>query len=116
MIIRKEGQYIVRYGHKSEILGVVEVKKVQWYQCEIDHLSVVPTSKRLGIGSWLLKEAEARAISIGVRVAQCTIKVGNEASEGLFKKHGYIATITFLNRQNGNHVTVYQKVLDGTHQ
>ena len=90
------------------------MKKVQWYQCEIDHLSVDPKSKRQGIGSWLLQEAEARASDLGARIAQCTIRVGNEASEGLFKKHGYTAAVTFLNRENGNRVTVYQMVLERT--
>jgi hypothetical protein len=37
--------------------------------------------------------------------------VGNVASEGLFKKCGYHATITFTNPASGNHVTVYQKAL-----
>jgi ribosomal protein S18 acetylase RimI-like enzyme len=113
-IIARQDGYIVRYDN-SEVLGAVELKKVQWYQCEIDHLSVDPKSKRQGIGSWLLQKAEARATDLGARIAQCTIRVGNTASEGLFRKHGYSSTVTFLNRENGNLVAVYQKVLERTH-
>jgi ribosomal protein S18 acetylase RimI-like enzyme len=110
-IIARQDGYIVRCDDNSKVLGAVELKKVQWYQCEINHLSVDPKSKRQGIGGWLLQEAEARATDIGARIAQCTIRVGNAASDGLFRKHGYTPTVTFLNRENGNRVTVYQKVL-----
>lgn len=115
-IIDHQDHYIVRYDDNGKVLGAVEVKKVQWYQCEIDHLSVDPKSKRQGIGSRLLQDAEARARDMGARIAQCTIRVGNDASEGLFKKHGYTPTVTFLNRANGNQVAVYQKVLEAQSQ
>jgi ribosomal protein S18 acetylase RimI-like enzyme len=114
-IMDAQTRYVVRYDEDSKVLGAVEVKKVQWYQCEIDHLSVDPQSKRRGIGSWLLQEAEARASDLGARVTQCTIRVGNVASESLFCKYGYTATVTFVNRENGNQVTVYQKVLEHAH-
>jgi ribosomal protein S18 acetylase RimI-like enzyme len=104
-------RYIVRLSNDGRVLGAVEVKKVQWYQCEIDHLSVDPSAKRAGIGTLLVEEAEARGRQLGARVAQCTIRVGNIGSEGLFKKCGYTATVTFANVSNGNQVTVYQKLL-----
>jgi ribosomal protein S18 acetylase RimI-like enzyme len=110
-IIARQDGYIVRCDDEGKVLGAVEFKKVQWYQCEIDHLSVAPNSKRRGIGSWLLQEAEARASDIGARIAQCTIRVGNAESEGLFRKHEYTPTVTFMNQENGNQVIVYQKVL-----
>ncbi len=110
-VLEHQDRYIARLGENSKVLGATEVKKVQWYQCEIDHLSVDPEAKRQGIGTWLLQEAEARARQLGARVAQCTIRVDNEASERLARKRGYSPTVTFVNQQNGNQVTVYQKVL-----
>jgi N-acetylglutamate synthase-like GNAT family acetyltransferase len=110
-VLASQDQYIVRLGENKIVVGAIEVKKVQWYQCEIDHLSVHPDVKRQGVGTWLIQRAEARAKELNARVAQCTIRVGNEASENLFKKFGFVATVTFLNEQNGNKVTVYQKVL-----
>lgn len=108
-VLQAADRYIYRLGEDSKVVGAVEVKKVQWYQCEIDHLSVVV--RRHGIGSSLLAEALARAEHLGARVAQCTIRVGNQDSESFFTKHGFTPTVTFLNRQNGNRVTIYQKAL-----
>jgi ribosomal protein S18 acetylase RimI-like enzyme len=104
-------RYIVRVNAEGKLLGVVEIRKVQWYQCEIDHLSVDPSAKRQGIGTSLIQEAEDRARQLGARVAQCTIREGNKESEGLFKKCGYVSTLAFINEGNGNLVTVYLKVL-----
>lgn len=93
------------------MLAAVEVKKVQWYQCEIDHLSVHPDSRGQGIGRGLIEEAERKATQLGARIAQCTIRVGNRESEELFKSSGYTPGATFLNNENNNQVTVYQKAL-----
>jgi len=110
-VLEHQDWYVVRQGTNGQVLGAVEVKKVQWYQCEILHLSVHSDAKRQGIGAGLLQEAEAKARGLGCRVAQCTIRVGNPESESLFKKHGYLAAATFWNNQSGNEVAVYQKVL-----
>jgi len=109
--ILEHDSYIVRLNDEGEVLGAVEVKKVQWYQCEIDHLSVNPDTQRNGVGMSLAQQAEDRARQLGARVVQCTIRVGNVASESLFKKRGYNATVTFTNATNGNRVAVYQKAL-----
>ncbi len=108
-VLESADNYIYRLGEDSCVVGVVEVKMVQWYQCEIDHLSVAV--KRRGTGSWLLAEALAKAVHLGARIAQCTIRIGNRESEGLFTKHGFTRTVTFLNRISGNQVAVYQKAL-----
>jgi ribosomal protein S18 acetylase RimI-like enzyme len=93
------------------VIATVEVKKVQWYQCEVSHLSVDPTFRGAGIGRSLVQEAEERARRLGARIAQCSIRVGNTPSEAVFTKCGFIATVTFHNARTGNNVTVYQKVL-----
>jgi ribosomal protein S18 acetylase RimI-like enzyme len=108
-ILQSGERYIYPLGEDSKVVGAVEVKKVQWYQCEIDHLSVAV--KRRGIGSSLLVESITRAEHLGALVVQCTIRVGNQESENLFKKHGFTPTVTFLNPSNGNRVTIYQKAL-----
>ncbi len=111
-IINNQDRYIVRLSDDgTAVRGVVEVKRVQWYQCEIDHLSVDPGAQRQGIGGWLVQKAEERARQLGARVAQCTIRVGNVASEQLFSKLGYTASVTFVNQETGNQATVYQKSL-----
>jgi N-acetylglutamate synthase-like GNAT family acetyltransferase len=102
-------RYIVRQDADSKVVGVVEIKKLQWYQCEIDHLSVAVD--RCGIGSSLLVEALAKAKALGARIAQCTIRVGNTGSEALFAKHGFVPSVTFKNYETGNRVTVFHKAL-----
>jgi len=109
-VLAEEDKYIVRM-RDGEVIGAVEVKKVQWYQCEISHLSVDPAARGVGIGRSLVEEVEVRACRLGARIAQCTIRIGNAASEAVFTKRGFVATVTFRNAQSGNDVTVYQKVL-----
>lgn len=110
-VLEAAGNYICRLSSDSRLIGVVEVKRVQWYQCEIDHLSVRADAEGQGVGSWLLKSGEDRALELRTRVAQCTIRVGNERSEGLFRKFGYVQTVSFFNVLSGNDVRVYQKAL-----
>ena len=109
-VLEAADNYIYKVDN-GKVIGSVEVRRVQWYQSEIDHLSVQAFCEGRGIGTELLKEAEAKAIRSGARISQCTIREGNEASCALFQKHGYTATVTFRNRDSGNLVTVYQKVL-----
>src|ERR1700722_14573548 len=108
-VLKHANNYIFLLEDGTKVVGAVEVNWVQWYQCEICHLSVV--HKRRGIGSSLLKKAIAKAQNLGGRVLQCTIRVGNKKSEGFFKHHGFKPTVTFKNHNSGNRVTVYQKVL-----
>ena len=108
-VIKHAERYIYELDDHSNIVGVVEMIPVQWYQCEICHLSV--RIKRMGIGSRLLENALALSMSLGARVAQCTIRDGNIESSGLFIKNGFVATVSFQNSQSGNQVSVYQKSL-----
>jgi N-acetylglutamate synthase-like GNAT family acetyltransferase len=74
------------------VVACVEVKKVQWYQWEICHLSVSENHERQGLGTLL-------------------IRVGNEASEQAFQRSGYREACRFFNVATDNHVAVWQKVL-----
>lgn len=93
------------------VVACVEIKKVQWYQWEICHLSVAKTHEGQGRGKALIRRAEEKAKTGRARIIQCTIRVGNEASEGAFRRSGYREACCFLNAGTGNHVAVWQKVL-----
>ena len=95
----------------DRVLGVVRVQRVQWYQAEISHLSVQPDLGRSGIGSTLLKRAEARAVELGARITQCTIRTTNEPSIKFFTKHGYTSAASFYYPYTGNTVMVFQRAL-----
>jgi len=110
-VLAAADNYLCRFDEESRLVGVIEIRKIQWYQCEILHLSVRADAEGKGIGSSLLRDAENRVVALGRPIAQCTIRVGNEPSEGLFRKFGYSPGVTFFNTDSGNEVTVYQKSL-----
>lgn len=98
------------------IVACVEVKKVQWYQWEICHLSVRESHERQGLGKHLIRRAEDGAKSGRARILQCTIRVGNEASEQAFQRCGYREACRFFNTATRNYVAVWQKVLSTDQQ
>lgn len=95
----------------DQVVGCVEVKKVQWYQAEVNHLTVHKDYCRQGIAQALLDAATARAIKDRARILQCTIRDNNVESAGLFLKNGFVRTALFLYPDTGNNVGVYQKVI-----
>jgi ribosomal protein S18 acetylase RimI-like enzyme len=95
----------------DQVVGCVEVKKVQWYQSEVKHLTVHKDYCRRGIAQALLAAATARAIQDRARILQCTIRDNNVESKGLFLKNGFVRTALFLYPDSGNNVGVYQKVI-----
>lgn len=95
----------------DQVVGCVEVKKVQWYQAEVNHLTVHKDYCRRGIAQALLAGATARAIQDRARILQCTIRDNNVESTGLFLKNGFVRTALFLYPDSGNNVGVYQKVI-----
>lgn len=55
-ILEDEERYIVRTNDKDRVIGAVEVKLVQWYQCEIDHLgSILYRGGRESEAGWCSK-------------------------------------------------------------
>ena len=114
-VLQHADNYLCRCSESGEVVACVEVKKVQWYQTEICHLTVAKSQERKGHAKALLCEAERRARSDGVRLLQCTIRVGNMASLHLFKGFGFLLVSTFFNQDSGNNVGVFQKILAGAH-
>jgi len=105
------GKYLYRLSEAGDLIACVEVKKVQWYQAEVLHLTVAAAHERKGHAKALLCEAERSARANGARVLQCTIRTDNQASRKLFEGFGFAHVSTFLNQGNGNNVGVFQKVL-----
>ena len=95
----------------DEVFACVQVKKIQWYQSEILHLSVRSDHEGKGWGTRMIARAEQRAKEQGARIAQCTIRVGNIESESVFRKSSFHETCRFQNAASENEVAVFQKAL-----
>ena len=104
-IIKRSGSFIYELKDDLVIAGV-ELKNVQLYQWEVQHLAVAEAYERHGYGMLMLRLAEERATKAGAKILQCTIRLGNDASEHLFEKVGYRRACLFHNPQSGNDVGV----------
>jgi N-acetylglutamate synthase-like GNAT family acetyltransferase len=111
-ILSKDNNYLFQ-SENGIVVACVEVKKVQWYQWEICHLSVKEEYTRQGRGKQLIRCAEEKARTGHARIVQCTIRVGNEASEETFRRSGFREACCFFNAGTDNYVCVWQKVLSG---
>ena len=109
-ILQNAENYI--YEQENNILiACVEVKKVQWYQREILHLSVNKNYEGQEYGQRLIAKAEEIAIGDGAKILQCTIRTDNNRSEHVFNMCGYKQVAVFYNPDSGNDVGVWQKVV-----
>jgi ribosomal protein S18 acetylase RimI-like enzyme len=110
-ILENSDAYIYQANANGAITGAVRVDKIQWYQAEIKHLSVLQSAQRTGIGTLLLAKAEEKARSFRCKVAQCTIRENNIASVNLFLRNGYIKTCSFINPITNHMLSIFQKQL-----
>ena len=110
MVFRRANDFIYELEDDT-VVACIEVKKVQWYQWEVCHLTVCPEREHKGFGSLMIQKAEERANAGGARIIQCTIRAGNLASERAFERNGYKCVSQFLYPNSGNIVAVWQKVV-----
>jgi ribosomal protein S18 acetylase RimI-like enzyme len=104
------GDYRCRFVG-DEVIAFVELKKVQWYQSEVRHLTVALGYEKRGHAKALIQEMEEAARQQRSRVLQCTIREDNVDSLGLFEHLGFRVVNKFFNQVSNNSVNVLQKVL-----
>lgn len=109
-VLNHSENYLIEL-HEDKVVACVEVKKVQWYQWEVRHLSVSTDHTNKGLGKQLIRRAEKKAREEGARVVQCTIRVGNVESEQAFRRSGYHEVCCFYNSSTEKYIAVWQKVL-----
>lgn len=114
-VLKESSTYRWREAENGSVIACIQIKKVQWYQCEVLHLSVSEAHAGQGLGKSLLSEAERIARGEGARVIQCTIREGNKESCGLFESSGYRKIGAFHYEATGNNVWIYQKILEPSH-
>lgn len=110
-VLQHADNFVVRLDDGGNVVGVIEVKDVQWYQAELCHLTVDNGHRGRGHGKALLQEAERRAVAQRKRILQCTIRAGNKESRGLFESAGFRFVSEFFYPRSGNDVGVFQKVI-----
>lgn len=109
-VLRSASNYIaITSGNR--VTACVQLERVQWYQYEINHLSVLASEQGKGLAQQLLTKCEQKAKQMGGHVLQCTIREGNVASQNLFKKNGFSKVTQFYNHRTKNSVNVWQKAL-----
>jgi ribosomal protein S18 acetylase RimI-like enzyme len=109
-VLDRAGDFIYELEDDT-VVACIEVKRVQWYQWEVCHLTVAPENEGRGLGSLMIRKAEERAKSGGARIIQCTIRVGNVESERAFQRNRYTRVSEFYYPHSGNEVAVWQKVV-----
>ena len=107
-ILRNSTEYVF-VEDSGVIVSCAQLKKVQWYQWEICHVSV--RNEGHGLGKQIISIAEELAIRNGAKIIQCTIRAQNMRSVKLFTLNGYVKTSNFFYPNSGNQVNVYQKSL-----
>lgn len=110
-VIKLSANFEYLLDKTDNVIGAIEIKKVQWYQWELCHLTVDIRFEGKGYGGKLIKKAEAKAKKEGALIIQCTIREDNERSKNLFSKNGYKHKSTFYYPMSGHNVTVWQKVI-----
>jgi ribosomal protein S18 acetylase RimI-like enzyme len=110
-VLKDAAEYLVDLSDDGRVACCGQLKKVQWYQAEICHVTTHPDFARQGRGARLIERAETQARKRNARLLQCTIRVGNKPSEGLFEKAGFAKGATFRNPKTKNLVAVWAKSL-----
>ena len=114
-ILEAAENYLYRVSDRGEVIACVELKRVQWYQFEVAHLTTASAEARRGYARELLTLVEERAKARGCRVLQCTIRENNKPSRSLFAQVGFIQVSRFHYPNSGNNVGVWQKVVSPAH-
>lgn len=76
-VLNQMDDYLCRYGNSGHVIACIQVKTVQWYQCEVLHLTVAKEDEGQGHARVLLLEAERAARLRNARLLQCTIRQDN---------------------------------------
>src|SRR5688572_20161595 len=95
-VLQAADNYLYELSEGEEVIACVELKRVQWYQWELSHLTTAPSVESKGIARRLLERAEDRAKSSGCLVLQCTIRHNNKRSQARFRKSGFRKVSEFL--------------------
>lgn len=104
-------EYAMIMAPDGVVLACAKMLPVSWYQAEISHLVVRPDYRTKGLGIKALDMACQEAIAHSLKVAQCTIRCNNSASERLFTSAGFVKTLEFTGI-SGHRLGLWQRLLE----
>lgn len=110
-VLQHEDNYLVRLDQNGQVIACAELKRVQWYQFELLHVTVAQQVQRQGHARSLMAEAATKAAALDARILQSTIRSGNTASEKLFESSGFQLVSRFYNARSEHLIGVWQRVL-----
>ena len=110
-VLHAAANYDFILSQSGDVLACAELKRVQWYQFEICHLTTAPSAEGKGVARELFRRIEELAKAKSCRILQCTIRQDNKRSEDFFSKNGFTRVSEFYNHNSANIVGVWQKVL-----
>jgi N-acetylglutamate synthase-like GNAT family acetyltransferase len=71
-VLDHANEYLVDFSEDGRVVCCAQLKRVQWYQAEILHVTTHLDFVRQGRGGRLIEAAEQRAREDGARLLQCT--------------------------------------------
>lgn len=110
-VLKHKSDYLIRRDEVGLVVACAELKRVQWYQFELRHVTVAKEHQRRGHARALIAIAAKQAVEGSGRILQCTIRAGNTASEELFKSSGFLPVSRFYNARSRNIIGIWQRVL-----
>jgi N-acetylglutamate synthase-like GNAT family acetyltransferase len=111
-VLDAEDDYEYLLDNDDNVVAAVKIKKMQWYQWELCHLTVNEEHEGKGYGPKLIKRAEQNTKKGGALIIQCTIREDNIRSKCLFLKEGFKYCSTFFYPISKNNVGIWQKVIN----
>lgn len=104
----RKRDYLFEMDSEGSVIGCICVKYVQWYQCEICHLSVSKSHRGLGLGAKLVARAITYATKKNFKISQITIREDNIISQRVFEKFGFKHMNSFFNNKSAHRIKLYQ--------
>lgn len=110
-ILDSADEYLTILDSDDVLIGVVKIKKLNWFMCELSHLSVSPFYIRQGFAQQLLDLAEKKAKKLKSTCICCSIRYDNISSINLFLKKKYLYVSEFIYKETRRVLYVLMKTI-----
>jgi len=105
-VLNAQDNYEYLLENNDNVIAAVKIRKIQWYQWELCHLTVDEGYEGKGYGTKLINMAQQKAKKGRALIIQCTIREDNIRSKCLFLKEGFKYCSTFFYPASRNNVEI----------